>query len=390
MPDRLSVIPWASREAYGDDHRDFAQLCADFIHRDVAPQLSVWEEAGAVDRSAYRAAGELGICGLAVPEQFGGSGAPFSYNCVFTEQVAYGLASFGALRVHTDVVVPYIVNFGSEEQKQRWLPGMATGELMVAIAMTEPAAGSDLAGITTRLTRDGDDWVLHGSKTFITGGTQADVVIVVARSEESADRRKGLTLAVVEAGMPGFSSGPAQRKLGLHTQDTSDLYFDEVRVPAANILGEPGRAFEYLSENLAQERLSIAVNAQAQAVAALDLTIQHVNDRTMFGTTLSKFQNTKFVLAGLAAKASAGQAMIDRAIRLHDEGRLDGADAARVKLFTSELNGETVDECLQLFGGYGYMREQAISRLYADARVGRIYGGTSEIMKTIIAKSIGL
>jgi acyl-CoA dehydrogenase len=390
VAERTSVVPWDSRDAYTDEHRDFAELCAAVVERDIRPKLSEWEAAGAVDRDAYRAAGVLGLVGLSIPEKYGGSGAPFSFNCVFTEQVAYGLASFGALRVHMDVVIPYIVRFGSDEQKQRWLPGMASGDLMVSIAMTEPAAGSDLAGIRTRLRRDGEDWLLQGSKTFITGGTQADLVIVVARSEETENRRNGLTLVVVEAGMAGFTSGPAQRKLGLDAQDTCDLFFEEVRIPAANVLGEPGRAFEYLSENLAQERLSIAVNSQAQAVAALDLTIAHVNERAMFGKTVGSFQNTKFVIAGLAAKVSAGQAFIDRSIRRHDEGVLDGAEAARVKLFASELHGEVADDCLQLFGGYGYMRDEAICRVYADARVARIYGGTSEIIKTIIAKSIGL
>lgn len=390
MAESTSVVGWAERDAYTDDHREFGESVAAFVRREVAPHQDEWEAAGAVDTAAYRAAGEAGIVGLAVPEEFGGGDAPFSFNCVVTEQVAYGLASFGALRVHMDVVLPYIIRFGSDEQRERWLPDMASGATMASIAMTEPAAGSDLAGIRTSLRRDGDDWILSGSKTFITGGTQSDLVIVVARSEETTDRRRGLTLAVVDAGMAGFTRGPAQRKLGLHAQDTSDLFFDDVRVPAANILGEPGRAFEYLGENLAQERLSIAVNSQAQAVAAVDLTLAHVRDREMFGKSLGAFQNTKFVLADLVTRIAAGQALTDRAIQRHDQGLLTPAEAARVKLFTSELHGEVADACLQFFGGYGYMQEQAIGRLYADARVARIYGGTSEIMKTIIAKSIGL
>lgn len=390
MAELQPVVSPADRAAYGEDHREFGASIAAFLAREVVPHQSAWEEAGAVSPSAYRAAGDAGIVGLSIPEEFGGGGAPFSFNCVVTEQVAYSLASFGSLRVHMDVVVPYLVRLGTVEQKKRWLPSLASGERMASIAMTEPAAGSDLAGIRATLRSDGDEWILNGSKTFITGGTQSDLVIVVARSGNPDDRRGGLTLAVVEGGMDGFTRGPAQRKLGLHAQDTCDLFFDDVRIPASNILGEVGQAFRYLGENLAQERLSIAVNSQAQAVAALDLTIAHVAQREMFGTTLSTFQNTKFVIGGLAARVAAGQAFIDRAILKHDDAELDGAEAARVKLFATELHGDVADACLQLFGGYGYMQEQPIGRLYADARVARIYGGTSEVMKSIIAKSLGL
>ncbi|KRA26083.1 acyl-CoA dehydrogenase [Microbacterium sp. Root61] len=360
------------------------------LRRDVVPFQREWTDAGAVPRSAYRAAGAVGLIGLSVPEEHGGGGAPFSYNCVVTEQVAYALASFGSLRVHMDVVLPYIYRLGTPEQRDRWLPALLTGERMASIAMTEPATGSDLAGIRTSLKRGAHGWVLNGSKTFITGGTQSDLIIVVARSGSDGDRRRGLALAVVEPGMAGFTRGTAQRKLGLHSQDTCDLFFEDVRVPDENILGDVGRAFDYLSENLAQERLSIAVNSQAQSVAALDVTIAHVRDRDVFGKPLATFQNTRFVLAGLAARISAGQAMLDRAIRRHDRAELHPSEAAQVKLFTTELHGEVVDSCLQLFGGYGYMQDHPIGRLYADARVARIYGGTSEIMKTIIAKSIGL
>nr|WP_302180761.1 acyl-CoA dehydrogenase family protein [Microbacterium sp. NC79] len=256
--------------------------------------------------------------------------------------------------------------------------------------MTEPAAGSDLAGMTTSLKSDGTGWRLNGSKTFITGGTQSELTIVVARSGNGNDRRGGLTLAVIEGNPEGLTRSQPQKKLGLHQQDTAELFFDDVYIPAENILGAEGRAFEYLSQNLAQERLSIAVNSQAQAVAALQLTRDHARDREMFGTTLSSFQNTKFTLADLSTRIAAGQALVDRAIRRHDASHLSAADAARVKLFTTELHGLVTDACLQLFGGYGYMQEQAIGRLYADARVARIYGGTSEVMKTIIAKSLGL
>lgn len=380
----------SSRDVYSDEHRDFAESVAAFLAREVVPFQEEWAEAGVVPLEAYRAAGAAGIVGLSIPEQFGGSDAPFSFNCIVTEQVAAALCTFGALRVHMDVVIPYITGFGSPEQQARWLPAMADGSLMVSIAMTEPGAGSDLAGIRTSLRRDGDDWVLNGSKTFITGGTQSGLVAVVARSSVEEDRRRGLTIAMVESGMAGFSRGSAQKKLGLHAQDTCDLFFDDVRIPAENILGEPGEAFHYLTQNLAQERLSVAVNSQAQAVAALDLTLQHVRDRAMFGRALAEFQNTKFTLADLATRIDAGQAMIDRSIRRHDEGLLDAAGAARVKLYATELHGAVVDACVQFFGGYGYMWDQPITRLYADARVARVYGGTSEVMKSIIAKALGM
>ncbi|MBV0896129.1 acyl-CoA dehydrogenase family protein [Microbacterium sp. NC79] len=385
-----ALAPWEDRDAYDDDHREFGDAVGAFVRREVVPHQAEWEAAGAVSLDAYRAAGEAGFVGLAVPEQFGGGGAPFSYNCVFTEQVAYALASFGALRVHMDVIIPYVTSIATPQQQERWLPAMATAEKMAAIAMTEPAAGSDLAGMTTSLKSDGTGWRLNGSKTFITGGTQSELTIVVARSGNGNDRRGGLTLAVIEGNPEGLTRSQPQKKLGLHQQDTAELFFDDVYIPAENILGAEGRAFEYLSQNLAQERLSIAVNSQAQAVAALQLTRDHARDREMFGTTLSSFQNTKFTLADLSTRIAAGQALVDRAIRRHDASHLSAADAARVKLFTTELHGLVTDACLQLFGGYGYMQEQAIGRLYADARVARIYGGTSEVMKTIIAKSLGL
>jgi acyl-CoA dehydrogenase len=388
----VSLREQLMRSVYDDEHRDFADMVGAFLRQQVAPRKGEFEEAGMVARDVYRAAGDLGLVGLQIPEEYGGGGQDgFLFNCVVTEQVAYERVSLGSLRVHTDVVTPYVLSLATEEQKQRWLPGMASGELMTSIAMTEPGTGSDLAGMRSTLRRDGEDWILNGAKTFITGGAQADLVLVVARSATvEDDRRAGLTLIVVEAGMPGFSRGAKLDKLGLKAQDTTELFFDDVRIPAANVLGEPGEAFRYLSSHLAQERLSIAVNSQAQALAALDLTCDYVRDRTVFGQQLGGFQNTKFVLAEHATQVAAGQALIDQAMSQHERRELTPAAAAQVKLFCTEMHGKVVDACLQLHGGYGYVWEQDICRLYADARVARIYGGTSEVMKGIIARTLAL
>ena len=379
------------RDVYADEHREFAESVSAFLRRRVTPRVAEFEQAGMVAPEIYRAAAELGMVGLQIPEQYGGGGQDgFLFNCVVTEQVAYERATLGSLRVHTDVVTPYVLGLADAEQRQRWLPGMADGTTMASIAMTEPGAGSDLAGIRTSLQRRGPDWVLTGSKSFITGGAQSDLILVVARSDAAADRRKGLTLAVVESSMDGFSRGAPLDKLGLKAQDTTELFFDDVVVPAQNILGEPGRAFEYLTANLARERLSIAVNSQAQAVAAHHMTCAYVRERQIFGSALGGFQNTKFVLADLATQISAGQALVDRAMARHEGGRLTPAEAAQTKLYCTELHGRVTDACLQLHGGYGYTWEQDICRMYADARVARIYGGTSEVMKGIIARTLDL
>jgi alkylation response protein AidB-like acyl-CoA dehydrogenase len=291
-----------------------------------------------------------------------------------------------------DVVLPYFLHYANAEQKRRWLPGIASGELMTAIAMTEPGTGSDLAGIRTTATRDGDHYVLNGAKTFITGGLNADLVLVVARTSQAAaeNRREGLSILVVESSSPGFSVGRNLEKLGLKAQDTTELFFRDVRVPADNLLGEEGSAFRYLLHNLPQERLTIAVAALGSAAAALTLTVDYVTQRNVFGQPVSSFQNTKFVLADCATRIEAGQALVDRALDAHNAGELTVADAAKAKLFCTELQAKVVDECLQLHGGYGYMLEYPIARLYADARVTRIYGGTNEIIKTIISKDLGL
>ncbi|MGW2309664.1 acyl-CoA dehydrogenase family protein [Actinomadura luteofluorescens] len=387
----MALRPQLDRTLYGDEHRDFADMVGAFLRDDVAPRVAEFEAAGMVHRDVYRAAGRLGLVGLQIPEEHGGGGQDgFLFNCVVTEQVAYERVTLGSLRVHTDVVTPYVLSLATDEQKRRWLPGMASGELMTSIAMTEPGTGSDLAGMRATLRRDGADWILNGAKTFITGGAQADLILVVARSSSGDDRRAGLTIVAVEADMPGFSRGAKLDKLGLKAQDTTELFFDDVRVPAANVLGEEGEAFRYLSSHLAQERLSIAVNSQAQAVAALDLTCDYVREREVFGQRLGAFQNTRFALAEQAAQIAAGQALVDQAMARHERRELAPPAAAQVKLFCTELHGRVADACLQLHGGYGYVWEQDICRMYADARVARIYGGTSEVMKSIIARTLQL
>jgi acyl-CoA dehydrogenase len=380
------------RNVFTEDHEAFREVVRDFFAKEVVPHFPDWEKAGRVPREAFAALGALGIIGTAVPEEYGGGGQDdYRYNVVLQEEAARALITFGPLRTQLDVILPYFLSYTNEEQRKRWLPGLADGTLLSAIAMTEPGTGSDLAGIRTTARRAGDEYVLNGAKTFITGGLLADLVIVVARtSTDTENRRAGLSLLVVEDGMPGFTKGRVLNKLGIKVQDTVELAFSDVRVPAVNLLGEEGRAFSYLGANLPQERLAIAVGSLAQARAALDTTIAYVRERTAFGTPVASFQNTKFELAAVAAEIEAGQAMLDRAILEHVAGELSVADAAKVKLFCTEMQARAVDRCLQLFGGYGYVLEYPLARLYADARVARIYGGTSEVMKLIISKSLGL
>ncbi|MEU1168223.1 acyl-CoA dehydrogenase family protein [Streptomyces sp. NPDC005921] len=380
------------RTLFEQDHQDFRLLVRDFIAREVLPVYEDWRRAGLVPRDLFTSMGKLGILGTAIPEEYGGGGQDdYRFNVVIQEECARAGVTLGGLRTHLDVVVPYFTGLADAGQRTRWLPGLASGDLYTAIAMSEPGTGSDLAGIATRAVRDGDHWVLDGAKTFITGGHHADLVIVVARTgADPADRRAGLSLLVVEKGMPGFTVGRKLEKIGLTVQDTVELAFDAVRVPAANLLGEEGAAFAHLGRNLAQERLAIAVGAVAQTRAAIDLTVGYVRDREIFGKALSSFQNTKFELAAMATEAEAAQTLLDAAITALVSGELSPADAAKTKLFCTETQGRVVDRCLQLHGGYGYILESPIARLYTDARVTRIYGGTSEVLKTIISKSLGL
>jgi acyl-CoA dehydrogenase len=377
------------RRVLSPQHEEFRQVIGKVLERTAVPHQAEWEEAGRMPASFFEALGECGLFGLGIDPEYGGQGpADYGFKMVAWEEAARLGVGIATPRTHTDVVTPYFLHYANEEQKKQWLPGIASGTTMASIAMSEPDTGSDLAGIRTRAVRDGDDYVIQGAKAWITGGSVADLVIVVARTSE--DPRGGLTLLVVETDRPGFARGNPLKKLGQTSSDTADLFFDDVRVPVANRLGEEGKAFQYLTSNLGQERLAIAVGAVATSRAAIATTVEYVQSRRMFGTTLAKMQNTKFVLAGLSAKVEAAQAMVDAAAADLIAGELAQADAARVKLFCTEVQGEVVDACLQLHGGAGYLRETPINRMYADSRVTRIYGGSSEVMKVIIARSMGL
>ena len=383
------------RTIYTEDHEAFREMIRDFIAREVEPVFPEWERQGHPPRDFYRRLGELGVLGIQVPAEYGGGGEPsFKYAAVVTEECARAAVTFGNYGVHSNLILPYFLEHATEEQKQRWLPGFCSGELMTAIAMTEPGTGSDLAGIRTQatLSEDGSHYVLNGAKTFITGGVLADLVLVVARTSppDPADRRGGLTILCVDTTSEGFSVGRKLEKIGLKSSDTAELSFVDVKVPVANRLGEEGHGFKYLTHNLPQERLLIAMGGAASAAAALRFAIEYVKDRKVFGQPVASFQNTKFVLAECATEVEAAQIMVDRAIELLDSGELTVPDAAKVKLFATEVAGRVIDKCLQLHGGYGYILEYPIARLYADTRVSRIYGGTSEVMKTIIAKSLGV
>ncbi|WP_207843843.1 acyl-CoA dehydrogenase family protein [Williamsia soli] len=380
------------RDVFTADHEAFRKLARDFIEKRIVPEYAAWEKAGQMPREIFAQLGELGLLGIAIPEEFGGAGLrDYRYNVILQEEAARALVTLATVRTQLDVILPYFLEYANEEQRERWFSGLANGTLLSAIAMTEPGTGSDLAGVASTAVRDGDEYVLNGAKTFITGGLLADLVIVVARtSTDPENRRAGLSLLVVENGMAGFERGRVLDKMGCKVQDTVELSFDNVRVPRANLLGEEGQAFSYLGNNLPQERMTVAVGSIAQARAAVTTTIEYVKERKAFGKPVASFQNTKFELAAMSAEIEAGQTMIDRAVLDLVDGELSGSDAARVKLFCTEVQARVVDRCLQLFGGYGYMAEYPIARLYTDARVARIYAGTSEVMKVIIAKSLGL
>jgi alkylation response protein AidB-like acyl-CoA dehydrogenase len=380
---------------FNEDHEAFRETIRAFIQAEVVPVYDEWLAAGQAPRDFYYKLGELGVFGIEVPEEFGGAGeTSFKFQAVITEECARAGVSFGGSSVHTGLCLPYLTAYATEEQKKRWLPGFASGETMFAIAMTEPGTGSDLAGMktTAKLSADGGHYVLNGAKTFITGGVHADRVIVCARTAPATpeDRRAGISLFVVDTTSDGYTVGRKLDKLGLKTSDTAELSFADVRVPREDLLGEEGKGFSYLGQNLPQERLAIAVGAYAQAAAAIRFAQAYVQERTVFGKTVASFQNTKFELAACKAEVDAAQAVVDRALDAHDLGELTAADAASAKLFCTEVASRVIDRCLQLHGGYGYMNEYPIARLYADNRVNRIYGGTSEVMKSIIAKSMGL
>jgi acyl-CoA dehydrogenase len=383
------------RTVYTEDHEAFREIIRDFIAKEVVPVHHEWVEAGHAPRDFYRKLGDLGVFGIEVPEEFGGAGqSGYKYQAVVTEEVTRAGVSFGGSGVHTALCLPYLLEYANDEQKKRWLPDFISGAMMTAIAMTEPGTGSDLAGMVTnaRLSDDGAHWILNGAKTFITGGVLADLMLVVCRTSPTTpeDRRTGLSILCVDTKSPGYAVGRKLEKIGLATSDTAELSFTDVLVPVENLLGEEGKAFSYLTHNLVQERLAIAVSATSAARAAVDFALAYVKERKVFGKAVADFQNTKFVLADCAAQVEACQAFTDRALDLFDDGELTVADAAAAKLFCTETASTVIDKCLQLHGGYGYILEYPIARLYTDNRVFRIYGGTSEVMKTVIAKSIGL
>lgn len=381
------------RTVYDSDHESFRKTIRQFLESEVVPHYDEWLADGQAPREFYRKLGELGVFGIEVPEEYGGAGIEsFKYSAIETEEVHRAGVSLGGSGVHVGLCLPYILKLATEEQKQRWLPPFVSGEQMWAIAMTEPGTGSDLAGMTTTAKRDGDEFVLNGAKTFITGGVLADKVIVCARTAppEESDRRFGISLLVVDTSSPGYAVGRKLDKLGLKVSDTAELSFTDVRVPVSDLLGEENKGFSYLGQNLPQERLAIAIGAYAQAAAAIRFAQEYVEQRTVFGQSVASFQNTKFELAACKAEVDAAQAVVDRALEAHDAGELTPAEAASAKLFCTEVAHRVIDRCLQLHGGYGFINEYPIARLYADNRVNRIYGGTSEVMKMIIAKDMGL
>lgn len=383
------------RTVYDEDHEAFRKVMRAFIESEVTPHYDEWFRSGLVPRSLYAQLGELGVFGIEVPEEYGGAGIEsLKYSGVISEECIRAGVTFGGSTVHVNLCLPYILSLGTEEQKRRWLPPFISGEEMWAIAMTEPGAGSDLAGMrtTARLSEDGRHYVLNGAKTFITGGVLADRVIVCARTSppRDDDRRFGISLLVVDAHADGYAVGRKLDKLGLQVSDTAELAFTDVRVPVEDLLGEEDRGFSYLGQNLPRERLCIAMNASAQATTAVRLAQEYVEQRTVFGQSVASFQNTKFELAACLVEAEAAEGYADRALEAYDAGELSAAEAAKVKLFCTEVAHRVIDRCLQLHGGYGFMNEYPIARLYADNRVNRIYGGTSEVMKMIIAKDMGL
>jgi alkylation response protein AidB-like acyl-CoA dehydrogenase len=380
------------RDLFDAEHEIFRSSVREFVEREVSPNVTKWETEGRVDKEMFRKAGRAGFLGMAIPEKYGGGGvSDFRFNAVVGEELIRGdaFASGMCITLHNDVCLPYFLHLTDDGQRSRWLPGLASGDLMSAIAMTEPGAGSDLAGIRTTATRDGDDYVVTGSKTFITNGINSDVVITAVKTDPS-ERHAGMSLLVIEDGMPGFTRGRNLEKIGLHAQDTAELFFDEVRVPVANRLGEEGMGFAYLMQNLPQERLGLAAASIAHAEVAFDWTLAYVKERRAFDQPIGSFQTVKHLMAEMRTELDVARIYIDRQIVALNRGELTADDAAKAKWWVTELEKRVIDRCLQLFGGWGYMEEYPIARAYRDARVQTIYGGTTEIMKEIVGRSLGL
>ncbi len=380
------------RTIFGDEHRDYRESVRRFLAGEVLPHHLQWEREGIVPRELFARAARQGLLAMAIPEAFGGAGVEdFRFNQIVVEEVAYaGVAGSGlGITLHNDICLPYFLAYCSEEQRTRWLPGIADGTLITALAMTEPGIGSDLASMNASARREGTHYVVNGAKTFITNGINADLVILAAKTDPS-ERHRGISLLVVERGTAGFERGRNLEKVGMHAQDTAELFFADAPVPAENLLGEEGRGFHYLVSNLAQERLSIAIAGVAAAQAALNWTLEYVRERTAFGQPVGSFQSARFALAEIKTEIELATVYVDQAVMALVRGELSAEDAAMAKWWCTELQGRVVDRCVQLHGGYGYMLEYPIARAYADARVTRIYGGTTEIMKEIVGRSLGV
>jgi len=377
------------RLIFETEHEQFRDSVRAFMQAEVGPHADRWREAGIVDREVYTKAGEAGLLCTWADEKYGGAGVDdFRFEQIIVEEnMRHGDIGF-YINLHSDLVAPYIAKLGNDEQKDRLMPGIVSGETILAVAMTEPSAGSDLAGMRTMAEQRGDDWVLNGAKTYISNGILADVVIVAARTDP--DKPHGISLFIVERGMKGFERGRKLAKMGLKSQDTAELFFDDVVVPARNLLGEAGKGFRYLTSLLAQERLVAAIGFMATAQVAFDLTLEYVTERQAFGRPIGTFQNNRFKMAEMRTKLDVAQTFIDQCVLLLNAGELSGDDAAKCKLHASEMEAQVMDECVQLHGGAGYMEEYRISGMYTDARISRIFAGTSEIMKEIIGRGLGL
>ncbi|MES2291140.1 MAG: acyl-CoA dehydrogenase family protein [Pseudomonadota bacterium] len=378
----------AGRTAYTEDHEAFRQSVRSFIKQEVVPHIDRWDEAGIVDKEIWPKAGAVGMLCPTVPEEYGGLGLDFGYNAIIDEEISYGGTALG-FSLQSDIVVNYLIAYGSEEQKRHWLPKMVSGEVVTAIAMTEPGTGSDLQGIRTTAKKDGNHYVINGSKTYITNGQNADLVLVCAKTDTDIEPKwKGVSIILVEADREGFKRGRNLDKIGQDAADTSELFFEDVRVPMTNCLGEEGKGFIYLMSELPQERLSIAIGAQASAQKAYDETVEFVRDRKAFGKPVIDFQNTRFTLADIKSKLQVGWAHLDWAIARHLKKELTPEEGAAAKLWHTELQWEIMDKCLQLHGGAGYMNEYPIAKMWRGARVTRIFGGTNEIMKELIGRKL--
>ena len=380
------ILQTATRTAYTEEHAMFRDSVRKVFAKELTPNLERWEREEIIDRDFWRACGDAGLLCPTIPAEYGGLGLDFGYNAVIDEEIAYANCAAG-ITLQSDIVADYILNYGSEEQKLEWLPKMISGEAITAIAMTEPGTGSDLQAIKTSARRDGNHYVINGSKTYITNGQNADLIVVVAKTDPTLGS-KGVSLILVEATRDGFARGRNLDKIGQHSADTSELFFDDVRVPTTNCLGAEGMGFAYLMQQLPQERLAIAIASQASAQRAFDEALSFTKSRKAFGKTVFDFQNTRFTLASLATKLQVGWAHLDWAITRHLTGELTAVEASAAKLFHTELQFECCDQALQLHGGAGYMNEYPIARIWRDARVARIYGGTSEIMREVIGRSL--